>query len=74
MPQFIALYTKFKEMLNRFGFADKDSKIITTGSTSDKLTAKQQGITIVVKISVPTMVYAINNGNIALHDQLNINR
>lgn len=74
VPQFAALDNELKTTLDGLALADKESKIITTGSTSDKMSAKEQAIAAVLKISGPALVYAINNNNLTLHDQLNVTK
>ncbi|MDD3787605.1 MAG: hypothetical protein PHO94_02790 [Petrimonas sp.] len=74
IPEFVSLENELKETLNGLTTFDKEAKIITTGSTSDKSGAKDQAIAAVVKISGPAMVYALNNSNLTLHDQLNVSK
>ena len=74
IPQFAALVDELKTTLDEFATAEKESKIVTTGSTADKSGAKQQAIDAVVKISGPAAVYALNTNNLTLYNQINTSK
>lgn len=74
IPQFVILNDELKGGIDGLAIADKESKIVTTGSTSDKKSAKADVIAAVIKISGPALVYAVNNNNFTLHDQLNVTK
>ncbi len=74
IPEFVVLENRLKETLKGLITADKEAKIITTGSTADKSVAKDKAIAAVVKMSGPVGLYALNNDNLTLHNQLNVTK
>ncbi|HBG39810.1 MAG TPA: hypothetical protein DDW85_00170 [Porphyromonadaceae bacterium] len=72
IPRFVTLDENLNTALANLDSADKEAKIITTGTTKDKEKAKAQAIAAIIKIAGPACVYALDNNNNALHDHLNV--
>lgn len=68
------LVLKYDELLDDVANATVNSEIVSTGATTDKANAERAAIKMTVNLAKRASVYALEEGNVELHDQLRVTK
>ena len=68
------LATQFNGLMNEVALAVEGAEIVTTGATGNKAQAETEAIKLTVNLAKRGSVYALEVGNMELHDQLRVTK
>ncbi len=74
VPRIVTAVSKLESDIEKANAAARESLVVTTGVTQDKADLIQQTVAAAVKLCKPACVYAIDRGDMALHDSLSVSR
>lgn len=66
--------TVFNSLMNDISLSVEGAEIVSTGATEDKSVAEMKAITLAVNLAKRASVYAIEENNMELHDQLRVTK
>lgn len=71
---FTNLTTQFNDLMDGVALAMEGAEIVTTGTTDNKARAEKEAIKLTVNLAKRGSVYALEVGNMELHDQLRVTK
>ena len=74
VPRIAAAVTKLGTDIEKANGVAKESIVITSGATQNKADLIDQAVSAAVRLCKPACVYALDWGDMALHDTLNVSR
>ncbi len=74
IPRIVTVVSKIKTTTDKANEAHRGTLIVTTGATQDKAALIQEAVAALVKLCKPVSVYAIDKGDMKLHDTLSVSK